>query len=203
MKEIMKFEEAWFPDDRWIENSNIYKQMKKYGIGTYEEFLNRSFHDYDWFWRAYFEDTGFVWFKEYERTVDVSGGKMWPKWFVNGRINWTYNALDKNPPDKVALIWEGDNGNVVKYTYDELRREVNKLCNTLISLGVKEGDAVGIYLPFIPEVAISLLAVSRIGATVIPLFSGFGPHPIIVRLKDADTPPERTMFPNLIPTTGS
>jgi len=184
---IMKnFEVVWKPNNDWIENSNIYKQMVKYGIKDYEEFLERSFYDYDWFWKSYFEDTGFIWFKNYESTVDTSRGKQWAKWFVGGRLNWTYNALDRHPKDKVALIWEGENGDVVKYTYAELTSKVNKLCNVLLNLGIKEGDAVGIYLPFIPEVAISLLAVSRIGGVVVPLFSGFGPEPIIVRLRDAD-----------------
>lgn len=183
---MKNFEVVWKPNNDWIENSNIYKQMVKYGIKDYEEFLERSFYDYDWFWKSYFEDTGFIWFKNYEYTVDTSMGKQWAKWFVGGRLNWTYNALDRHPKDKVALIWEGENGDVVKYTYAELTSKVNKLCNVLLNLGIKEGDVVGIYLPFIPEVAISLLAVSRIGGVVVPLFSGFGPEPIIVRLRDAD-----------------
>ncbi|NPB03272.1 MAG: AMP-dependent synthetase, partial [Thermotogae bacterium] len=62
---------VWDPTDEWIENSNIYRQMKKYGIETYEEFLKRSFHDYDWFWKAYFEDTGFHWHEPYTQTVDL------------------------------------------------------------------------------------------------------------------------------------
>ncbi|MEO0139663.1 MAG: AMP-binding protein [candidate division WOR-3 bacterium] len=186
MNEVINYEVAWVPDDGWIENSNVYKQMEEYGFKDYEEFLERSFYDYEWFWSATFKDLGFLWFERYSKVLDLSGGKPWPKWFVGGKLNWTYNALDKNPNDKVALVWEGEDGEVRKYTYGELLTEVNKLCNVLRDLGVKEGDSVGIYLPFIPEVAISLLAISRIGATVIPLFSGFGPQPIIVRLKDAD-----------------
>ncbi len=176
----------WVPSDEWIENSNVYKHMRKHGMGDYGEFLQRSFYDYEWFWSSFFEEVNFVWFEKYHRVLDTSEGKPWPKWFVGGKLNWTYNALDKNPADKLALIWEGEDGEVRKYTYGDLLREVNKLSNVLRDIGIKEGDAVGIFLPFIPETAISLLAISRIGAIAVPLFSGFGPNPIITRLKDAE-----------------
>ena len=182
---VINFPVEWKPTDEWIENSNIYHQMKKYGIDSYEEFLKRSFSDPDWFWRAYYEDTGFYWHEPYKRTVDLSRGKPWAKWWVGGKLNWTYNALDRHPQDKVALIWEGEDGEVRVYTYGELKREVNRLANALRQIGIGEGDAVGIYLPFIPETAISLLAISRIGAVMVPLFSGFGPEPIRIRLSDA------------------
>ncbi len=176
----------WIPNDEWIEKSNLYRQMKKLGMRDYEEFLQRSFYDYEWFWSSFFEEVSFVWFEKYSKVLDTSEGKPWPKWFVDGKLNWTYSALDKNPPDKVALIWEGEDGEVRIYTYGKLLEEVNKLSNVLKDLGIEKKDSVGIFLPFIPETAISLLAISRIGAIAVPLFSGFGPSPIIARLRDAE-----------------
>ena len=89
------------------------------------------------------------------------------KWFVGGVTNLTYNCLDRHLPrlkDKIALLWEGEPGEVRRITYAELSAEVNRLANGLRSLGVKKGDRVGIYLPMVPEAAVSLLACAKIGA---------------------------------------
>ncbi len=181
---------AWTPDAGQIEQANITQQMRRYNIDTYEAFLQRSVDDPDWFWRAFFEDIGFHWHTPYTQTVDLSEGKPFAKWFVGGELNWTYNALDRHilngNGDRVALVWEGEEGTQRRYTYTELLAEVNALSRGLIALGVQPGDRVGLFLPFVPEVAIALLAVSRVGAIALPLFSGFGPEPVQTRLQDAE-----------------
>ena len=87
------------------------------------------------------------------------------EWFVGGKINASYNALDvtvKKNPNKKAIIWEGEDGTKRELTYQELLSEVSKLANALKSLGVKKGDRVTVYLPMVPELIMSLLACARI-----------------------------------------
>lgn len=181
---------AWQPDDAVVEQANITAQMRKYTIPTYEAFLQKSIDDPDWFWRAFFEDIGFHWHTPYTQTVDLSAGKPFAQWFVGGKLNWTYNALERHllagRGDALALVWEGEEGTVRRYTYAELLAEVNALARGLQQQGVQAGDRVGLFMPFIPETAIALLAISRIGAIALPLFSGFGVEPIITRMQDAE-----------------
>ncbi len=181
---------AWTPDEGLKAQANITAQMRRYGLDSYEAFLQRSITDPNWFWRAFFEDIGFYWHTPYQQTLDLSAGKPWAKWFVGGQLNWTWNALERHVQagagERLALIWEGEEGATRRYTYRQLLEEVNALSRGLIELGVQPGDRVGLFLPFVPEVAIALLAVSRIGAIALPLFSGFGPEPVQTRLQDAD-----------------
>ncbi len=181
---------AWRPDEGVTAQANITAQMRRYQIPSYEAFLQRSIEDPDWFWQAFFDDIGFHWHTPYERTVDQSAGKPFAQWFVGGRLNWTYNALERHVQagrgEAIALRWEGEEGTIRTYTYAQLLDEVNALARGLQALGVQQGDRVGLFLPFIPETAIALLAVSRIGAIALPLFSGFGPEPIISRMQDAE-----------------
>ncbi|MDD4897319.1 MAG: acetate--CoA ligase [Candidatus Pacebacteria bacterium] len=111
------------------------------------------------------------------------------KWFDKGKINITENALDKNlekNKDKIALIFEPENEKEKEriFSYYQLYKEVNKAANALKKLGVKKGDRVGIYLPMIPEVAISMLACAKIGAIHVVVFSAFSPSALKVRLED-------------------
>ncbi len=113
------------------------------------------------------------------------------QWFLNGKINITENCLDRNlkeKSDKIALIWEPEpTGEKVRiFTYQELFEEVNKFANVLKKLGVKKGDRVGIYLPMIPEVIISMLACARIGAVHTVVFSAFSSTSLQTRLIDSE-----------------
>ncbi|MBI2054028.1 MAG: acetate--CoA ligase [Candidatus Staskawiczbacteria bacterium] len=111
------------------------------------------------------------------------------KWFLGGKINIAENALDRNLEklgDKIALIWEPEPAGEKEktFTYNDLSKEVNKFANALKKLGVKKGDRVGIYLPMIPEIVISMLASARIGAVHCVIFSAFSPQALKVRLQD-------------------
>lgn len=108
------------------------------------------------------------------------------KWFLGGKINITENIFSKKNQDKIALIWEPEpiGEEVKKITYGELSKKVNKFANALKKLGIKKGDRVGIYLPMIPEVIISMLACARIGAIHSVVFSAFSPQALKVRLQD-------------------
>jgi acetyl-CoA synthetase len=111
------------------------------------------------------------------------------KWFIGGKINVSTNCIDrhlKGPRrDKAALIWEGEPGDEKTLTYAELHREVSRFANVLKKLGVGKGDRVAIYLPLIPEAAISMLACARIGAIHSVVFGGFSPESLRDRINDA------------------
>jgi acetyl-CoA synthetase len=128
------------------------------------------------------------WFKTWDKVLDDSNRPFY-KWFAGGVLNISYNALDRhlNTPKKnmLAYIWEGEDGEVRTYSYYQLYREVNKLAKVFKDLGLKKGDRVSVYLPMIPELPITLLACSRIGAVHIVVFSGFSAEALADRINDA------------------
>ncbi len=127
------------------------------------------------------------WFQPWTKVLEWTPPHA--KWFVGGKLNVSYNCLDRhlNGPrrNKAALIWEGEPGDTRTYTYWDLHREVCKFANVLKGLGVKKGDRVAIYLPMIPEAAIAMLACTRIGAPHSVVFGGFSPDSLADRINDA------------------
>lgn len=128
------------------------------------------------------------WFKTWDKVLDDSN-KPFYKWFPGGVLNISYNALDRhlNTPKKnmLAYIWEGEDGEVRTYTFYQLYREVNKLSKVFKDIGLKKGDGVSVYLPMIPELPITLLACSRIGAVHTVVFSGFSAEALADRVNDS------------------
>jgi acetyl-CoA synthetase len=111
------------------------------------------------------------------------------KWFVGGTLNASYNCLDRHLEtrgDKLAIIWEGEPGDVRKFTYRELHAEVSKFANALKSLGVAAGDRVAIYMPLVPEAVVAMLACARIGAVHSVVFGGFSAEALRDRINDAE-----------------
>lgn len=178
----------WKPTKEIIENSNVYRFMKKHRIKTYKQLIKRSQDDIEWFWDAVVKDLDIKWFKPYRRVLDTSKGIQWAKWFVGGRTNIAYNCVDRHGEsvrrNKLACIWESEDGRVEKLTYYELLVESIKVSKALKDLGIKRGDAVGIFMPMTPETIIAFFACIRIGAIIIPLFSGYGPEAVSTRLND-------------------
>ena len=128
------------------------------------------------------------WFEKWHTALDWN--PPFAKWFVGGKINASYNALDvtvKKNPNKKAIIWEGEDIAKRELTYHELLSEVSKLANALKSLGVKKGDRVTVYLPMVPELIMSLLACARIGAIHTVIFSGFSAKSIRDRVEDSNS----------------
>ena len=109
------------------------------------------------------------------------------KWFADGTLNVADNCLDRHVAgaraDKIAIIWEGEPGEIKRLTYRELLHEVCRFANVLKGLGVKSGDRVGIYLPMIPEAAVAMLACARIGAIHSVVFGGFSPDSLASRIE--------------------
>ncbi len=126
------------------------------------------------------------WFQKWDAVLDWQ--PPFAKWFVNGKINISYNCLDRHlttwRKNKAALIWEGEPGDSRTLTYAQLHREVCQMANVIKQLGVQKGDRVGIYMPMIPEAAIAMLACARIGAVHSVVFGGFSAEALRDRLND-------------------
>jgi acetyl-CoA synthetase len=186
----MSREIIWRPTPEVIERARITRLMRSLGVHTLEELQRRSVDDPEWYWSGVVRDLGLRWLTPYTRVLDDTRGPAWPTWFPGGRLNFADNCLDRNLDagrgPKPAIVWEGDDGQTRTLTYAELAREVNRLANALRSLGVAEGDRVGIFLPMSPEAAIATLAVVRIGAIYTPCFSGFGAQAVASRLQDSE-----------------
>jgi len=155
------------------------------GLGNNDTTLRKKADsDYVSFWDEQAQNLS--WFNPWERTLDWN--PPFAKWFVGGKINASYNALDihqATKSQKPAILWEGENGDSKTYTYGDLFIEVQKFANVLKSLGVKRGDRVTIYLPMVPELPIAMLACARIGAVHTVVFSGFSAASIKDRIDDS------------------
>ena len=181
---------CWNPNEKWIADSNLRQFMDRHGIDTYDELQSRACADIEWFWNAAIEDLDIHFYRPYKQVIDQSQGVEFPRWCVDGSLNIVHNCLDKwqSTPtrDRIALRWEGEEGSIVTLTYAELYHAVNRCANGLLALGIGKGDAVALYMPMIPELAIAFLAIVKIGAVLLPLFSGYGPSAVTTRLADAN-----------------
>ncbi|MBM4240423.1 MAG: acetate--CoA ligase [Euryarchaeota archaeon] len=184
---LLREERVFEPSEEIVENSNIKKWMRKHDIESYDQLLERSKNDVEWFWDEMAKDL--EWFEPYNIVYKWKPPHV--KWFLNGKFNIVHNALDRHvktaKKDKFAYIWEGEAGKVRKLTYHDLYREVNKFANALKSWGVGKGDRVSIYLPMILELPIAMLACAKIGAIHSVVFSGFSAKAFQERSNDAES----------------
>lgn len=174
------------------ELSKIYKDSGRIRITLagkrFENIKIKALEDSEQFWRE--QAKNLIWFKDWERVLDWENPPF-AKWFVGGKLNASVNCLDKHidsgTKNKAAIIWENEKGKIKTLTYLQLYHFVNKFANALKTLGIKIGDRVIIYLPMIPELAIAMLACSRIGATHVVVFSGFSAKALSDRARDSDS----------------
>ncbi|HVV07967.1 AMP-binding protein [Amycolatopsis sp.] len=180
---------TWVPTDDYVENANVTRLARAHGAGSLAELRARSVEDIGWYWDAVVRDLGLPFRKPYSRTVDLSRGAEWPDWFVGGELNIADACLTRwaeRAPERAAVVHEAEDGTVRTLTYGELASEVERVAGGLRALGIGRGDAVGLFLPMIPEAVVACYAVARLGAVLVPLFSGFAPTAIASRLRDAD-----------------
>lgn len=173
---------AYFPTQEIIQNSNLFKIMTEENL-TYEQLYEKSIKDEEWFWNRFFKDINFKWFKYPEKIVEKNGINT--RWFVGGLINISSNCLDTDS-EKIAIIEVDEDLNESFLTYGELEKKVNKLANFLTNVGIGLNDRVALYMPLSKESVVCFLALARIGAIVVPLFSGFGKDAINIRLKASE-----------------
>ncbi|SFS20596.1 acetyl-coenzyme A synthetase [Granulicella pectinivorans] len=151
----------------------------------YEALYRRSVDDPEGFWGEAASEL--EWFAPWKKVLE--GEFPDAKWFTDGKMNLSHNCVDRHAngalKDKVALLWEGEPGEVRKITYGELHGEVQKFANVLKNIGVKRGDRVAVYMGMCPELAIALLACARLGAIHSVVFGGFAAHAISDRVNDS------------------
>ena len=160
----------------------------------YEKMWKESVSDPSAFWGKIAEEY-ITWFKKWDKVMDCNYGKTPEElkiaWYTGAKVNVSYNCLDRHLDkrgDQVALIWEGnDPSESKKFTYKELHAEVCKFANVLKKNGVKKGDRVTFFLPMIPELAIGILASTRIGAIHSVVFGGFSAEALRDRILDCDS----------------
>ncbi len=170
--------------DEWISNAKINND-------EYSSMYKQSIEDGDSFWKKH---AGRIdWSKKFTKIKDVkySSDEVIIKWFEDGELNVSYNCIDRHAkinPNKVAIIWEGDDpNNTKKITYEELKKNVCKTANVLKKIGIRKGDRVTIYLTMIPELAYIMLACARIGAIHSIIFGGFSAESIAGRVQDCES----------------
>ncbi len=156
-------------------------------IEEYEALYKRAAEDPEGFW-AEMAESQLTWFKKWDKVLEWDFTKPEVKWFAGGKINATYNCLDRfmntATRNKAAIIWESDGGDYKTYTYQQLYREVNRFANVLKRFNVGKGDRVTIYMPMIPELVIAMLACARIGAIHCIVFGGFSAQALRDRIND-------------------
>ena len=183
--EVLMTEKRTFPPSK-----DFSKKAHISSIEEYEKIYKRSVDDPEGFWSEMAEKN-LTWFKKWDKVLEYNFEKPEIKWFQGGKLNASYNCLDRfiNTPtrNKAAIIWEADDGSYKTFTYQQLYYEVNRFANVLKKNGVKKGDRVTIYLPMIPELAISMLACSRIGAIHSIVFGGFSAQALRDRIQDCQS----------------
>jgi acetyl-CoA synthetase len=167
---------------------NMQKVTEIINLETYFKNYNYSIENPEEFWSEVANQ--YVWSEKWSKVVDFNMTEAQFSWFENGKLNITENCIDRHLKEKgeqIALLFEPNNPTekAQEITYNELAERVNKLANVLKSKGIKKGDRVCIYLPMIPELAISLLACARIGAIHSVVFAGFSATALASRINDS------------------
>src|SRR4051812_16730262 len=183
---------AWRPPRQ--QDRQTYAQLfnARFGVRSFSDLQQRAVKEPEWFWDSVVELLGIPFDQPYEKVLDASAGIEWAKWFVGGKLNLARVCLDRWADDvdtderKVAVDWEGEDGERREWTYAQLRAETDRLAFVLAGRGITEGDVVGIYMPMLPETVAAVLAIAKLGAIFLPLFSGYGADAVVTRLVDAE-----------------
>jgi acetyl-CoA synthetase len=181
---------TWTPTADYVENANVTRMARAHGIAGLPELRARSVADIGWYWDAVARDLDIPFRSPYSRVVDLAGGIEHPEWFVGATLNvvdacLTRWARDPATASTPAVVHEAEDGTVHGLNFAELNDQVSRAAAGLRALGVGKGDAVALFLPMITEAVVSVYAVARVGAILVPLFSGFAPTAIASRLQDA------------------
>ncbi|NMG42995.1 acetate--CoA ligase [Aromatoleum toluvorans] len=171
----------YYPSEEIVKNAAVS------GMDAYRALCKEAEDDYEGYWARQAREL-VEWKKPFTQVLDESNAPFF-KWFADGQLNVSYNCLDRNVNnglgDKVALIFEADNGEVTRVTYKDLLSRVCKFANALRGMGVKKGDRVVIYLPMSIEGVVAMQACARIGATHSIVFGGFSAQALRDRINDA------------------
>ncbi len=181
------FETVWRPDRETAQRTHTARFMTRHGIETFDVLVRRSVEDPEWFWPAVIDYLGLPFDPKWTTVRDTSRGHPWSTWFNGAGFNMSSALVDRwaeQYPGRVAIRSRKEPGETRELTYGALREEVSRLAGALRASGVRRGDAVAIYLPMSQEAVTSLLAVARLGAIFIPVFSGYAAEAVATRLEN-------------------
>jgi acetyl-CoA synthetase len=177
------------PTPEQVETANVTRLAHRLGVERYHDLHRISVEEPERFWPAVVEDLGLEFSEPWTEVVDVSRGPEWATWFVGGKLNLAWSCVHRwaagELAEEEAVVWQPEDGGRVSLTWRELSDEVYRLAEGLASIGIGPGDAVGIFLPMSPQVAIASHACAHLGAVQVPIFSGFAAPAIAARLADA------------------
>src|SRR5664279_2665662 len=161
IQSVLNEKRVFTPSDAFVKQANVS------GMAAYQAMVDAANKDYAGYW-ANLARENILWHKPFTKTLDESNAPFY-KWFEDGELNVSYNCLDRNlangNANRVAIIFEADDGTVTKVTYRDLYHRVCRLANGLKSIGVKKADRVVIYMPMSVEGVVAMQACARIGAT--------------------------------------
>ncbi len=179
---------AWRPDEAKRLRSRLGAFLKYCRLDSLEALQQSSIRDIASFTERVLQFLEIKFDRTYDQVLDLSRGLPWARWCVGGRLNITRSCLDRHAQTpraaSPAMIWVGEEGASRSLTYAELLATVEQCAAGLRALGLRRGDTIGLHLPMTPETVAALLAIGRIGAIAVPLFSGYGPAAIESRLRD-------------------
>jgi acetyl-CoA synthetase len=177
---------AWRPTAEIIEKAQLTKFIKQTNSRDFDDLYQKSIENVEWFTGEVLKFLDIKFEPKYEKLLDLSDGIQFPHWCVGGGLNITEICLDRWQTDEMknqpAVIWEGEEGIVRELSYAKLKQQIDYCASGLRQLGFGRGDAIAIHLPMTTETVVSLLAIARIGAIAIPVFSGYGTSAIESRL---------------------
>jgi len=179
---------AWRPPADAPTATRLGRFIHVSGEGNLEALQRHADTDPAWFWGAAIDDLGFAWQRRPSGVLDISRGVEWSRWWTGGAFNYAAAAVDPRAainPDGPAVTWEGEDESVRRLTNAELKSEVDRAAAMFARLGVAEGDRVGIFMPLLPETVITVLALGKLKAIYIPIFSGYAAPAVASRLNDA------------------
>ncbi len=178
---------AWRPTEDVIERAQLTRFIQQVGVANFDELYRFSIDETERFTEEVLKFLDIKFDPPYKKLLDTSGGAAFPKWCAGAGLNITEMCLDRWQTDEMknqpAIIWEGEEGESETLTYAELFEQVKFCAAGLRADGFGKGDAIGIHLPMIPETIVALLAINRIGAIAVPVFSGYGVEAIASRME--------------------
>ncbi|WP_299233608.1 AMP-binding protein [Natronomonas sp.] len=197
--EALREEVVHEPDEAFVEAANVTAFMEAYDIADGDELIERTTRDtgveasgLEWFWGELPDYLGIEFYEPFDAVRDDTDGPQFTEWYPGGELNVAHNtvdrhgALDSETRNKLACLWEGEDGEIRELTYHELRRRTNQVANYLESVGVETGDTVGLYMPMVPEVLPIMYGCFKAGAIAVPIFSGFGVDATATRIEDSE-----------------
>ena len=181
----------WTPPPDLVAQSNLTAFLRATGQQDYDDLAAKADADPAWLMEEVFRFCDVRFYRRYDAMLDLSRGQPWARWCVGGTTNIVLNCIDRHRGtpvwDRTFLVWEGEDKRQQRsLTYSEFDREVGRLAQGMRDLGIVRQDVVAIYMPNLPETFIAFFAALKLGAIVMPLFSGFGPSPIRSRLNHGE-----------------